>query len=213
MTFKKLFWLYLLCILSLVGTWYIMPQLPEQIANHWNIHGVVDGWAGKQSQYFLASIALALLVFFQFMPRIDPKRENYQYHTKSYFMTIATLVVFLNVMNGVTIAYNLGVPIPVDRVVCFFLGILFMISGNYLAQVRHNYFFGIRTPWTLASETVWRKTHRFGSKLMFASGVLVILSTFISSFVSFVVLMSTSLGTALVSAVYSYLLYARETRR
>mgnify|MGYP000937309093 CR=1 FL=1 len=33
-------------------------------------------------------------------------------------------------------------------------------------------FVGIRTPWTLASDEVWTRTHRFGGRLMFATGVL-----------------------------------------
>jgi uncharacterized membrane protein len=43
--------------------------------------------------------------------------------------------------------------------------------GNVMGKVRRNFWVGIRTPWTLASERVWNATHRFAGKAMVLVGV------------------------------------------
>jgi uncharacterized membrane protein len=46
--------------------------------------------------------------------------------------------------------------------------------GNYLPNLRPNYFIGIRTPWTLENAETWRATHRLGGKLMFFGSLLLL---------------------------------------
>jgi len=48
-----------------------------------------------------------------------------------------------------------------------------VLLGNVMGQVRHNYFVGIRTPWTLADEEVWRRTHRMGGRLFVLGGLAI----------------------------------------
>ena len=59
------------------------------------------------------------------------------------------------------------------------VGILIAITGNYMNSIKPNYFIGIRTPWTLEDSEVWKKTHRFASKLWIVGGVLMTVSAFI----------------------------------
>jgi uncharacterized membrane protein len=68
--------------------------------------------------------------------------------------------------------------------------------GNYLPNLRPNYFVGIRTPWTLEDAETWRATHRLGGKLMFFGSLLLLISEFFVSagiftflFVSFILLL------------------------
>jgi uncharacterized membrane protein len=49
--------------------------------------------------------------------------------------------------------------------------VFFALIGNLLGKVRRNFWMGIRTPWTLASEEVWIATHRLGARLMVAAGI------------------------------------------
>ena len=51
-----------------------------------------------------------------------------------------------------------------------------MIIGNYLGKVRSNFFFGIRTPWTLSSERSWNRTHRLGGRLFFGLGLVAVVT-------------------------------------
>ena len=92
------------------------------------------------------------------------------------------------------------------------LGLLFMILGNYLPKVKANYFIGIRTPWTLANETVWVKTHRFGGKVFFIGGAMLIVSAFIPSSFRVFLLISSIVFIAIVPMVYSYFVYKKVTQ-
>ncbi len=53
------------------------------------------------------------------------------------------------------------------------IGALLAGMGNYLGTVRPNFFVGIRTPWTLLNESVWRNTHRLAGPLWVAGGLLI----------------------------------------
>src|SRR5258708_28004997 len=58
--------------------------------------------------------------------------------------------------------------------------VLFIFIGNYLGKLRRNFWAGIRTPWTLASDVVWERTHRFGGWLFVIGGLLGVIMSFIS---------------------------------
>jgi uncharacterized membrane protein len=45
------------------------------------------------------------------------------------------------------------------------IGVLYLVFGNYFKTIKANYFIGIRTPWTLENETVWKETHKLGGKM------------------------------------------------
>ena len=52
------------------------------------------------------------------------------------------------------------------------LELFFALMGNSLGKVRRNFWMGVRTPWTLASETVWNRTHRVTAWLWVALGLV-----------------------------------------
>ena len=56
------------------------------------------------------------------------------------------------------------------------IGLLFAFLGNYFKTIKPNYFIGIKTPWTLENEEVWKKTHLIGGKLWFIGGLLMALT-------------------------------------
>ena len=90
------------------------------------------------------------------------------------------------------------------------LGIIFFIIGNYMPQIRSNYTFGIKTPWTLESPAVWKKTHAMGGIIFCVCGVLTIAAgIFAVSWAMYVMLAVILLG-SLWLYVYSWLLYRKE---
>ncbi|MGB4178064.1 MAG: SdpI family protein, partial [Halanaerobiales bacterium] len=100
--------------------------------------------------------------------------------------------------------------LDISRIVVVGAALLFIVMGNYLPKVKHNYFVGVRVPWTLASEKVWKKTHRFAGKLFVISGIIIFLSIFVSEIIRFWLIMICALVTSLASMVYSYLVYRQE---
>lgn len=204
---KLKWWVVLIALISFIGTVFVYPMLPVTIATHWGIDGEVNGTGSRSVQLYMAALPLAMYLLLVLIPRIDPRRENYTLHNKAYTIFEVVLVLFLVGLNWVTIGYNLGIPLDIQKWVVIPMGILFMVIGNYMGQIRPNYFFGIRTPWTLADAEVWRKTHRLGGYLFMASGVLILVSAFLGGLISFAVTMGSLLLTTATVFVYSYFVF------
>ena len=164
-----------LCILSLLGHVLIYPALPARVPTHWGLSGQVDATGPRWMDLVLAATPLLLLALAAVLPRIDPGRSSYRRHAKAYGAAMAGAVLMLLAFSWVTAAAALGYSIDVGTVVCLLIGLLLLCIGNYLPQARPSYFFGIRTPWTLASDAVWRRTHRAGGALFCANGLLFLL--------------------------------------
>jgi uncharacterized membrane protein len=110
----------------------------------------------------------------------------------------------------ISIIFNgLGYHVNMDWIANIGLGLLFIILGNYMPKVKTNYFIGIRTPWTLANETVWTRTHRFGGKVFFISGIIILVSAFAPSSIRAVLLIASIVCIAVVPMVYSYAVYKK----
>lgn len=165
--------------LTLLVNLFSYPLLPNKIPVHWGVSGNVDRYGSRIEQLLMGALPIVLLFVLQILPKIDPKKKSFHQHSKAYSMINMLMIVFLAGMNLMALSSALGVPIPFPIVVPLFLGLLMIGIGNYTTQLRHNYFIGFRTPWTLASENVWRKTHRLGGYLFVLVGLIPISSIII----------------------------------
>jgi uncharacterized membrane protein len=196
-------------IISIIGTILIYPSLPGRIPQHWNIDGQVDRFAAKSNIFFTAAFPLGIYLMMAFLPKIDPKKESYLKHARAYQVTNWALSLFLVCLHWVTIGVATGYPLNVGFFIRILMGILFIILGNYLTQVRPNYFFGIKTPWTLANEEVWRKTHRVGGYGFIIAGALELVSAFFKGGAAFVLAIGSLLAVVTFTVIYSYLEYRK----
>lgn len=186
-------------------------QLPDVMASHWDENDQVNGTMSKFWGVFLVpfmSIGLVLLLLA--VPSIDPKKSNITRFRPYYNFFIVFFLVFLLYVHLLTLAWNLGfTSFSFGTALTPAMGVLFIFMGFMVQKAKQNYFIGIRTPWTLASESVWNKTHQLGGKLFIASGVIALLGIFFPRQAYLLVLVPV-LSTALVTVVYSYLAYRRE---
>lgn len=151
----------------------VYARLPHRIPTHWNLQGEVDGWMDKpMGALMLPLVATGLLGLLWLMPRIDPRRENLERFTGDRHLITNLLILFFAVIQGATFGAALGWPVQVDRVILAAVGLLFVGLGNYLPRIRSNWYMGIRTPWTLSSEGVWRATHRVGGRTFVVGGLV-----------------------------------------
>lgn len=119
--------------------------------------------------------------------------------------------IFILVMVGIilTESFRPG-TIEVSTVVTAMCGVLFMMIGNMAPKFRQNFFCGFRTPWALANETVWNKTHRLGGKLMFGAGILGFLGAFSPwEIMKFVMLFVPLIAASIIPYVMSYVWFRR----
>jgi uncharacterized membrane protein len=162
-------------------------KLPARIPVHWNLRGDVDRWASSKSIeiFALPLIAVALVALLRVLPRLDPKlratlQENERMHAALQILRL-TFAAFFCALFSVQIATALGYALAGGRAMIWCILVLFAIMGNYLGNLRPNYFVGIRTPWTLESEATWRATHRLGGRLMFFGALLLLAAEFFLS--------------------------------
>lgn len=194
-------------------------QLPEDnIPVHWNAQGVADRFSDRQEALFLLWLLPGISVFgalvFAVLPSIEPMRDNLYKSRKAYnAVWITTILLFLGIHGGISymMATSTGDDIYSKQFVRFVIagtGIMFIILGNYLPKTRQNWFLGIRTPWTLSSEYTWEKTHRLAGRLFVLVGFVCMVSAFIANGIDLVFITTGSaVSTALISVVYSFLIY------
>jgi uncharacterized membrane protein len=190
---------------------YFYSRMPEMMASHWNYRGEVDGYMPKFLGLFLMPIISAVLFgFFLLIPRLDPLKENIQKFSKYFDGYILFFELFLFYVYLLTILWSSGVTFNMTVAIMPALGVLFFGMGILIEKAERNWFIGIRTPWTLSSDTVWRKTHRLGGKLFKAVGVISVLGVFLSDFAIFFILTSV-LIVSFYLVVYSYVEYKKES--
>lgn len=202
--------LYITSILSLVGTLILYPGLPEQIPVHYNYNWEVDGYGVKQVALLIGVFPLAMCILMDILPVIDPKKKNLQKSERVYDIFRYLLVFLFLFVNWITLLIAKGVNMNAKVVMALIMGIVFVGLGNYMPKVKPNYFLGIKTPWTLANDVSWRKTHRVGGYIFILYGILCLMSGLIPNQMFGYFLMVVLLGGVVFLYVYSYLVYRKE---
>jgi uncharacterized membrane protein len=199
-------------IAVLAGTLIAYPHLPETVPLHWNAHGQVNGWGPKWSLLLTGPGAMGFIVLlFAALPWLSPKKFEVDSFRATYLYIMVVLVALLAYIHLLELAAGLGIALDMSRAIMGGIGLLTALMGNVLGKVRRNFFIGVRTPWTIASEPVWNATHRFAAKTFFAAGLAAL--AFAISGAPFWVALAAILTGALSPAVYSLVLYKQLERR
>ncbi len=209
---KKHLYPIILIAISVISWLANFPSLPEDIPVHWG-NGGVDGYQSKGMAFItLHAIMIFIYILMMVLPKIDPKKKNYTYFSKGYMRINYALITLFFVINMIILLISLGNDIPMERLAGPFVGVLFMILGNYLQQARTNFFIGLRTPWTLSNEEVWMKTHRLGGKLFMGGGLLILLTFFMPTEWEFYIITGVVAIIVVVPYAYSYFLFKSITK-
>jgi uncharacterized membrane protein len=198
---------------------YFVMIIPEsaQIPTHWNFQGEIDDYSGKWPAILFGVIFnLAMLIFLMFFSFIQPKYKKSEERYEKILPSISlVLVSFFALIHLYTLF--LGAFGVIERNFSFLMllmGFLFILIGNLLPKAPRNYFIGIKTPWTFASEEVWYKTHRLGGKMFMLSGLLFIAkSVFLDQLVYQSVLGASAIVLLLYPLLYSFILYKKLQRK
>ncbi|MBD80819.1 MAG: hypothetical protein CL840_18025 [Crocinitomicaceae bacterium] len=186
----------------------VYDRLPVKLPIHWNLQGEVDGYGPK---YLMALINIGVYVLLLILPKIDPRKKNYDIFSTTYSKLRLMFVLFFSAITCVIITDSLGFDINMDRVIYIGVILLLMAFGNYMGTIKPNWFIGIRVPWTIESESVWKKTHRLAGRIWFWLGfVLLILSFFLSKPMLSQALLVAVAIMVIVPITYSYLTFQKE---
>ncbi len=183
-------------------------QLPEHMTSHWGGDGVADGTAPKAFMVFgMPLLLLATHWLCLGLTCLDKKSQ--QYHNKLVMITYGIMPVLSIVVNGIIYGLALGVELNLFMLLPAFLGVMFIVIGNYMPKTTRNRSMGIKLRWTIGNDENWQKTHRLGGRLQVVSGVLMLISALFSVEASIGVLVVALVLSVGVPTVYSYMLYRK----
>jgi len=196
----------------LVMSWLSYPNLPDKMPMHWNLEGEVDNyWPKEKGVLVIPTISMLMLMGFALLPSVDPKKKKYRLFKTEWEIIQVGLLGFMTYISGVTL-YAAGHPnINVGTLIMVGTGALFILMGNYLSKIRQNWFIGIKTPWTLASEDNWNKTHRFASWCFVVAGVVILTGVSLGLLMP-VLLIGGIILASLLPLTYSFLLFKKQER-
>ncbi len=197
-------------LFSFVLSVYLYPTLPESVASHWNIDGVADGYMSKFWGIFLVPFLMLLMyLFYIVIPKIDPMAKNIQAFRAEFNLFWVGLFTFFFYIYSLIIAWNVGIRFDFSYAMAPAMGAFFYLIGSIMTKAKRNYFMGIKTPWTLASDIVWDKTHRLGGSLFKWSGILILVSALFGGKPAFFTTIISTVLSAVISIIYSYLIFKK----
>lgn len=207
---NRMNWILLaLCLISLEGHLLILERLPEQIPVHWNAAGEIDGYGPKSMDLIMGAIPLGIWVLMTALPRLDPRRKNYEKHQKAYGILTLLLTLAMIAFSWMTALAGLGYNVDVGMLIPMVLGVVFVVMGNYMPKIRSNYFVGVRTPWAIENTWVWRKTQWMGGISFIVMGVVIFGSVFLPASFRTPVLLVVLLGGVAWDYLYSWLMFQK----
>lgn len=161
--------------LMIAGSGWAIAILPGDslVPIHFGIDGRPDRWASPLVGLALLP-AITALVLAVFIILARNAADGLARSGKAFRTVLIAVVGMFGIIHGLVIATALGYAVSVTRIMVFLSGLLFLALGNVMGKVRPNRWFGIRTPWTLADEQVWDRTHRFGGWTLVAGGAVLV---------------------------------------
>lgn len=211
MNARKEFPLLIIVLLPFLYLGYLYANLPDTVPTHWNVHGEIDGW-GSKSVLWIIPFATSFLGYtlLSLAPKIDPKGQIKQMGAKFYQLKFI-VVLFLATLGLYILYATQQQSMSSPKIIFILLGVFFTALGNYLPSVKPNYFIGLRTPWTLESPTVWKKTHRFTGKLWVLGGLaVIILSLVLPQSQNIIAFIAITFIITIVPLIYSYIWFKEE---
>lgn len=190
-------------LLPIIAGLILWDRLPAEIATHFGTDNQPDGYSSKAFAVFgLPLVMLGIHLLCILATNADPKKKNI---SDKAIATVLWIIPLLSlVLMSMTYAYALGSKIKIGFIVIMFMGILFILLGNYMPKTKQNFTFGMKIPWTLNDEENWNKTHRIAGRTMVLGGAVICATAIFESpwiFFSVVLIM------LLVPLAYSYKLY------
>lgn len=176
---KKFILPLILCLIPTVYAIYLYPSLPDIIPIHFDGKGVANDFGSKNYIFLGPGIAWFTWILFLIIKKFDPKQTLDQMEGKYEWMTLL-IVLFTSIIGIFAINSMRGDAFGFEmKYLVMVFGGFFIVLGNYMQAMKPNYFMGIRTPWTLENEEVWKKTHHLGGILFVTSGIIMIIGIFI----------------------------------
>ena len=201
----------LLIVAAVAYSLVVYPSLPDRVPTHWNFRGEIDGWSSPPLAAFLMPGTMGVLFGLLFtLPWLSPRNFTVDTFRETYNYVMVIVTALMGYLHVIILQAGLHQKIDVSKALVGGLMLFFALIGNVMGKVRRNFWMGVRTPWTLASDMVWIATHRFAARLFVGGGLLGALAAWLGVPLSacFVLLMVV----AFAPVIHSLVLYKRLER-
>ena len=198
--------LWFFIVLPFIYLATIWNQLPIEVPIHFGIAGNADNWSTKLFLLFIpCSLGFGIYILMLIMPYIDPKKKIYQMGEKYYLMRLLTTI-FISALSIFILNKSNSGSMKNPTMLIALIGGFIAIMGNYFQTVKPNYFLGIRTPWTLEDEQVWKNTHRMAGRIWMVSGILIVILSFLikSNSSMILIFLFITIIISIIPIIYSY---------
>ncbi|HEV8449740.1 MAG TPA: SdpI family protein [Gemmatimonadaceae bacterium] len=204
----------LLVAIATIASIVVYPRLPDRVPTHFDIRGNPNAYGPRWVPTVIVPVMiLALWGLLRGLPKIDPRRANYAKMQDTYDLVVNLILTMVTTLHLLLLAGTMGSRVPFIRLMPAVVGVFFVAIGNLLPRAKPNWWFGIRTPWTLSNDRVWERTHRVGGYVMTLIGVLAIVSSFFAAEVAFVTFIVVAGAMSLGLIAYSYFVWKHETAK
>jgi uncharacterized membrane protein len=198
-------WLLLMVLIPVIYYLFVYNRLPAEIPIHWNYKGEIDRYG---SPLILLLIGPAMYLLMMILPKLDPRRSALKDFPETYYKIRFASLLLLMAVSMFVLLYAQGYQIPPTRFVAAAAFGIMAFIGNYFGTLRSNWFIGIRNPWTLESDYVWRKTHLMAGRLWVPGGLLAMIGSFVlpEKILPFLLVLAV-LVLGIIPTVYSYVIF------
>ena len=208
-----------LAILNLIALILVTLGLPDIVPSHINYVGDIDSFASKWYIPLIGLIPVFIAIIYMIYTSYLQSDLNKEIEDKIIpaiaigfipftWISVILALNFQDNINSTNPLINFS-SINIIVFVMVILAILFIFISYYVENMKQNWFMGIRTPWTLKNELVWKKTHKLGKYTFRIGGFLLLLHTLVvfltyDFFYAIVGLIIVIMIVAAIPIIYSY---------
>ncbi len=208
---KKELPVLIIVLIPIIYFIYFWKSIPNMVPIQFSISGEPTNWTTKNLfMYFVIGINISIYVLFNLIPFIDPNKK-FDVNSKNYYKLKFSMLLFISVLSLFSLKSAVDLQFRMQNSIMLLIGFLFMVLGNYFQTIPQNYFLGIKTPWTLANEFVWKKTHDLAGKLFFITGIILIV-LYIANFPNETLFITLIIISVFVPIIYSFIIYKKLER-
>lgn len=212
MKLKPNYWVLGYACLAFVVSLVTVFYLPEQVPTHWNIYGQIDDYGSKYIYLIFGFLGIFGYFLIGGLRKIDPYSDKIEKNLAAYGAIRDIVSVLFSTMTLISIASVLIKEINISQIMMVVMGIFMVVIGNMMPRIPHNYFAGIKTPWSLNDEGNWKKTHRFGGFCFVISGIMIVIAGILKAKWLIAVAFSSLLLCLVFVCIYSWYIYNKQRK-
>lgn len=189
----------IICLFPIIMGVVFYQQLPEQMPVHFNFNNEPDNYASKNFALFGIPIILTLLQISCCI--ISDINENKEIEKPRFITIIKWFIPILSiVVSTIIIEIPLGSTVDVRKSICLVIGIIFILTGNYLPKMSYEFSKGKIHPMP-KNEEMYRKVTRMWGYTFVIGGIALLFSILFQP-VYTVVIIAVLIVTILIEGLY-----------